>query len=70
MRPRPRTFSRHLLRRTARERASRLKTLQARALKGDSGAVSRLHEYGLDVHSRVTVESTVRGPFGWKVVIG
>jgi hypothetical protein len=71
-----RTVTRHMLRRTARDKRSELSRLQAQATrKGGvreaaeaAEAERELERYGITWRDRLRVRSSVRGPFGWKVV--
>lgn len=61
-------ISHHLFRRTARERMARIRIEQELAHEGVTAAQLWLRQQGLDADTRLTVESTIRGPFGWQVV--
>lgn len=65
---RHRTLSHHMLRRTARKRLHQFRSEQALAAAGLTSARRKLRELGIDELSDLRVESSRRGPFGWRVI--
>lgn len=67
------TVSRHLVRRTARKNEKKIERL-LRETRSPSHTVAQYAideldtKYGLKPDSRVKTESTMRGPFGFRVV--
>lgn len=65
---RERTLSHHLLRRTARAKRGKIRQAQRYASSGVGFAQAELKELGIDITTATAVESSLRGPFGWRVV--